>query len=438
MPHVAYIAWGFPPSRSGGTYRQLATANALAAAGLDTTVITVERRVFTDITGADESLEALVDPRIKVIRTKFAWPLRETDQARWSPLRRLAPGPWRKARVLFESAVFPEVGYAEWRRALRAALRELHREHPIDLVLATANPHVAFAAAHNFHQATGVPFIMDYRDGWSLDVFSGEDQFSARDRRSSLEQRYLKDATQAWFVNSPIRDWYARRYPEAAGRFRKVSNGWDPDLLRLSAAPRPPEKRPLTFGYLGTVSGKVPIAELLEGWRLARADGLVPADAVLKVGGYIGFFNAVADLTRDAAGRQLLSAADDAVEFTGAVPKTEVGAFYESLDVLVLALGAGRYVTSGKVFEYMATGKPIVSVHPPDSAASEVLDGYPLWARVSAVEPADVAQALGEGAQMAARLTPELRDAALAHGAEYTRSRQLGPAIAELKALLDQ
>ena len=50
------------------------------------------------------------------------------------------------------------------------------------------------------------------------------------------------------------------------------------------------------------------------------------------------------------------------------------------LDALLLWLPGGRYVTSGKVFEYMATAKPVVSVHLPELAAVEVLRDYPLWA----------------------------------------------------------
>ena len=42
----------------------------------------------------------------------------------------------------------------------------------------------------------------------------------------------------------------------------------------------------------------------------------------------------------------------------------------------------------GKVYEYMATGKPIVSVHEPESSASATLSGYPLWFPVTAMDPA--------------------------------------------------
>ncbi|MDR1633778.1 MAG: glycosyltransferase [Bifidobacteriaceae bacterium] len=470
-PHVAYIAWGFPPSRSGGTYRQLATANALAAEGWSVTVVTVDRRAFTEITGADLSLEERVDPRVKVLRTRFDWPLRNSDRSTWPLARRIRPGLWRKARVAYEKAVFPEVGYSEWLRTLRAALTDLHRRRPLDLVLATGNPHVAFAAAHRLHRATGVPYVIDYRDAWLLDVFSGRQLYPDRSRPARWERRLMGAAAQAWFINQDILDWHADRYPHAADRFRLVPNGWDPELARCGpgaatqagaaavddavAAPAGDAgalavgdvgagavavgdgaTRPLTFGYLGTMSGNAPMPEVVAGWRTAKAKGLIPSDAVLKLGGYLGYFGAKPDPARDPVAAAILGAAADGVDFVGRVDKTAVGCFYDSLDALVLPIRAGRYVTSGKVYEYAATGKPIISLHASETGSSRVLAGYPLWALSGALDADAIAAAFGRGADLARSLTPSQRAAALAFGQRFTRQRQLGPAVAGLKDLL--
>src|SRR5438128_807421 len=98
-PHVLYVAWGFPPGRSGGVYRALATANALAERGFRVTVLSAEREVFERYTGTDPSLEAQLDPRLEVVRLPFAWPTRETDPQTWGWVRRRVPRLWRKARV---------------------------------------------------------------------------------------------------------------------------------------------------------------------------------------------------------------------------------------------------------------------------------------------------------------------------------------------------
>ena len=435
-PHLAYIAWGFPPSRGGGTYRQLATANAFAKAGWRVTVITVEREVFTKITGADESLEAHIDPSIEVIRTRFPWPLRNPDRSTWSLFHKLSPKWWRKWRMLAELVVYPDVGYATWLPTVTKTLRRLHRRDRIDLVLATGNPYCAFGAAHRFWRRSKVPYVLDNRDAWTLDVFSGEPLYDPKSRRWGIEKRQLDAAAQLWYVNQGILDWYQERYPKAAGRMRLVANGWDQGLLDLSGGPVPAEgaapSRPLTFGYLGTISGKVPIPQLLEGWRQAKDEGLIPTDAVLKIAGYIGYFGARPNPNRDPMAGMIWRAKPDGIEVVGPVPKTEAGRYYASIDVNVLAIGGGKFVTSGKVFEYMATAKPVVSVHPPGAGASQVLEGYPLWLPIKEVTGPEVARALGEAAKLVDGMTTQQATDARAFADKYERQAQLAGPLAEL------
>jgi glycosyltransferase involved in cell wall biosynthesis len=120
------------------------------------------------------------------------------------------------------------------------------------------------------------------------------------------------------------------------------------------------------------------------------------------------------------------------------VPKTEVGAVYEDSDVLVFMTGGGKYVTTGKVFEYMATGRPIVSVHLPDIAAVEVLRGYPLWFTANSMDVAEIANSMVAAGKAARDLTPDQRAAARAYADRYTRQAVLEPLEQRLRQLVDQ
>jgi len=426
-PHLLYVAWGYPPCRGGGVYRALATPNAFAAAGWDVTVLTVARETFTRYTGADEALEALIDPRITVVRTPFRWDALETDVREWSWLRAHAPRVWRRYRKQRDRLrSFPEPGYAGWREDLEAAASRVHAATPVDLVVATANPATAWLAAWHLHRTAGVPYVLDQRDGWTLDVFSGERMQAATSRIGRWETTLLGSAREVWFVNEPIRAWYAEQYPEIADRLHVVMNGWDADL-----APHPrtdTAATPVRFGYLGTISRQVPLGEFLAGWRQARARDADMASAVCSVRGYLGHY-----ATPNAEQQRVLTEAIDlGVSFDGPVPKTEVASFYDTADVLLLILGSGRYVTSGKVFEYVATGLPIVSVHEPTNAASSVLAGYPLWFPAASLAASDVATALEAAAAAALHADVETRRAAARFGERYRRDHQLDPRVAAL------
>src|SRR5450759_1969962 len=130
----------------------------------------------------------------------------------------------------------------------------------------------------------------------------------------------------------------------------------------------------------------------------------------------------------------LSTGAEVGVRYRGPVSKTLVSELYAASDALLLVLGTGRYVTSGKVFEYLATGLPIISVHDPGNAASEVLKGYPLWFPASDLSPDGVAAALRAGAHAAASHEPAAQAAGRAFAERYSRERQLRPRITALRA----
>ena len=128
------------------------------------------------------------------------------------------------------------------------------------------------------------------------------------------------------------------------------------------------------------------------------------------------------------------SPSPDGVILRGPVSKTAVADVYAQVDVLLLILGTGRYVTSGKVYEYLASALPIVSVHDPGNAASDVLRGYPLWFPAADLSPEAVARALLDAAQAARTADRATREACAAFARPLSREAQLRPRV---RALLD-
>lgn len=429
-PHLLYVAWGYPPCRGSGVYRAWATANAFVAAGWDVTVLTVPREVFTMSTGVDESLERTVDPAIEIVRVPFDSAAFENDLHRWSWLRATVPELWNVMNARREKKSFPESTYGSWRPALEKAAVDVHQRHPVDLVLGTANPHVDFTPGLRLYKDHGIPYVMDYRDAWQLDVFSGARVSAANSDVARWEKELIDHAHAVWFVNEPILRWHADLYPDAADRFHVVANGYD-------SAPEPgavAEGTGLVFGYLGTLSAAVPVDRLVEGWKIARTRSDVLAASKIELWGHLNHVGT----PNEVIARQLEHFAANNIAYCGPVPKHEVGRVYARFDALLLVLGTGRYVTSGKVFEYAATGLPIVSVHDPRNAASDVLQEAPSWFPVSDIEsPEAIADALAAAAEAAQRQTPSEREAARAWAAKFQRAKQLDPQIDALRTYVD-
>ncbi len=434
-PHLLYVAWGFPPSRGAGVYRALATANAFVDAGWKVTVLTASREVFEYQTGTDTDLEQKVDPRLNIVRAPFSWVRGEPDLAKWSRTRIASNLLWSFARAKSDRLAFPEPVYGGWKKALLKETDRIHEADPVDLVIGTANPNVDFVPGWHLHKTAGVPYVMDYRDTWHLNVYTDTFVGSQHSRSARLEKKLLASAAEVWFVNAPIRDWHARTYPVGAERFRVVANAFDPEFAQAFDGISKPDRSPgdgLVFGYLGTIYGPMPLRESLEGWRIARSRSEIVRNSRFEIHGRLGHY-----AEPDAAILALLKEyAGDGVSYEGPVSKTAVADRYKEFDALMLILGKSKYVTSGKVFEYAASGLPIASLHHPETACTSILTGHQDWFPVPDLAPASIAETILKTAQRAADMTAGDYARNQAWADHLSRDKQLQPRISYLTELV--
>jgi glycosyltransferase involved in cell wall biosynthesis len=430
-PRLCFIAFYFPPTRASGVFRSRAIANHFAQAGWDVTVITPQREFFTEaIRSVDESLEAAIDPAVRVERVHFPGRPWQTDVRQFSWFRGNFPTWSDRLWNRVEQAAFPE-RYAPWIPRVYRHVRRLHAEAPFNLVLATGNPYSAFAAAWALGRTLRIPYVIDYRDSWTLDQFGEKPAFEPSSPVWKWERRLVEGAARTVFVNDAQRQWHAERYPSAADRMRVVENGYDPEVFGETADELRVEDRPLRLGYIGTITQQLPLEPFFAAWRLARASAEL-GDAEVRFYGHLGFFPNQT--------RRILAALPVGegigVTYEGPVPKASIADVYDELDILLMIIPSSKYVTAGKVYEYMAAGKPIVTVHEPWTGAREPLEGYPLAFTVDDLEPETLAHALTEAAKAARHVDPETVRRCKEHASRFTRAAQLAPLEAELKELV--
>lgn len=226
----------------------------------------------------------------------------------------------------------------------------------------------------------------------------------------------MSSAARVVHVNSSILEWYQERYPVHADRMLVVHNGYDEEVVALPT-PRA-ASRPLRFGFVGTITDLQPHAPMWEGWRRARRGPL--ADATFELYGRMGYFARSAGRMR-----AMVPVGSDGVRYHGPVPRREVWQVYESLDVLVLLVPGGRYITSGKIFESMRAGRPMVLVCDPRSDALRVSHDHPLVHPVEALDADSVERALLAAAEHAGRVSEAERAEGLDVAARYERGHQV-------------
>lgn len=412
--NVLLVAFGFPPSRASGIYRPMAMARVLASLGHEVTVMTADEEFFRVSTGVDDSLASTLPP-LSVIRVPYSDP-RDPIVSRWPEGRAKAPARWLREADAARSAMFPEP-YGPWRDRIVAAAVRAHASHPFDMAIATGNPYVSYAVLSALDVLHAIPYVMDDRDSFLFSVFTAEpaEDFEAR---VAWWLPLAGRARAVWFVNEPIADLYRTAFPSLRQRIGVVPNGFDPDYLRAGELGRVAHEPPV-FSYIGTVNRDFPLAPIIEGWRAVRGSG-IPAESILRLVGSMGYRRQSAeqaDLLRDAG--------IDGVEVRGHLPKAEIQSAYAESDVLVFSREGGALVTSGKVYEYVATGLPIAAVVPREHDSRRILEGYP---RAHVLSPDDagawprVLQAALDDARSAdvARIR-----AAQDYGAGYSRAEVL-------------
>jgi glycosyltransferase involved in cell wall biosynthesis len=428
-PHLIYLAIGFPPAAKSCAYRMRETANQFTAQGWDVTVVTIEDESWELDSGVDHSLSEQVDPRVQVVKLPLRREDLETDIRRFSEERAIAPTRWVKALRERQRAAFPEATFGDWRGPIEDAVMRLHGEHPADLLLASCVPYVNLAAAWKLWEEAGVPYAVDFRDGWSIDVVDGREAFGRDTEEGRWEERILGSAVSLWVVNDPIAEHYRERYPEYADRVHVVRNGYDADSAP-GRAHRPDPGQGLVFGYLGTVNFSTEhLKVVLDAWRAARKREPLLANARFEVRGHIG---GGAHRGTNPHAVLLQEAEPDGVSYGGPVAKAEVAATYARWDAMVLILIGGHYVTSGKVYEYMATGLPIVSAHVIDHDASNVLKGHPLWTGARGIDREAMTEAFVEAAHLAVDSTDAQHAEAMAHADRFTREIIMAEAVKDL------
>lgn len=432
-PHLIYVAVGFPPAAKSCAYRMKETANQFAAQGWDVTVVTIADESWELDSGVDYTLAAQVDPRVATVKLPLRRADLETDLRRYSEDRAADPAKWVASLRERNLESFPEPNFGGWRGALEDAVLRLHRDKPADLVLTSCTPYVSLAAAWRLWEESRVPYAIDFRDGWSIDVLEGREAFGRDTPEGRWEARMLASAISLWTVNDPIAEHYRARYPEFAHRVHVVRNGYD-----AGSAPhrtREPGSA-LVFGYLGTATFPGDqLKAVLDAWREARRREPLLADARFEFRGHIG-----SGARRGTGGHveMLWAAADDGVSYGGPVAKADVAATYAEWDALVYILIGGRYMTSGKVYEYMAAGLPIVSAHAADHESVNVLKGHPLWTGCQGLDRESMTEAFIEAAHLAVEPSPERLAAAKAHADRFRRDAIMSAAVKRLVDDLQQ
>ena len=363
---VLLITYYFPPSGGSGVQRPVKFAKYLPAFGWDVTVLTVDPKyaAFPDV---DSRMVHEIPEKINVVRSR-AWDpynlygklqgKKKEDSIVLHMSDTEEPGVkdylsrWIRANVFIPDA---RVGWYPY--AVRAAMRE-HQVRPYDVIITTGPPHSAHLTGKRLAAKLDIPWLADFRDPWTGIFYRSEmpvsrlaDRFEKR-----LELSVLKKADSVVAVSKKDQ----HDFEQLAGRrVEYIPNGFDPEDFPDVADARTDK---FVLGYVGgldeTSNPERLWAALKEGAEempqlrvsiTGRAEERV-VEAVRSTGvsvsshGYVSHAMAI---------RNML---DSSLLFF---------CVYKGAD--------NRYLVPAKLYEYLASGLPIMGIGPVDGEASKIL-----------------------------------------------------------------
>ncbi|MEM6335702.1 MAG: glycosyltransferase, partial [Bacteroidota bacterium] len=280
-----------------------------------------------------------------------------------------------KAARWIRGNVFIPDARAGWVRHAVNRAAQLHRAQPFDAVLTTGPPHSTHVAGLRIQKRLNLPWIADFRDPWT-EVYYYDDfprSAVARYIDANLEARVLRMADRIVSVGPRLAD----RLEELAGLTEPpavIYNGYDEadfqgagfqeeDFRGLGV--RSTDHPVFTIGHVGTFSHSMNPPALWEALARLCAQG---ERVALKFTG-----------TLDQSVLDSLSAYGlrDNVDLIPPVSHAEALRAMCTADVLLLSIPTSapdqESILTGKLFEYLRAGRPILAFGPAEGDASAVL-----------------------------------------------------------------
>lgn len=368
---VLIISYLFPPAGGVAVQRALSLAKYLPACGFEVHVLRASNGaapvhdpgLLKHVpAGVQIHHAATLEPSFKLRQRVWSW-FSRSKKGMEKNASGARPGGW-KARVtrMVRRILCPEPEVLWVPLGLRKA-RRIVREHGIDAVLVTAPPFSAFLIGDALkREFPEIHLISDFRDSW-LDfyhkAFDYQNSEYTRRRSAEIERATVESSDFVVSVTPSICDELRQRYSEQpADKFIHIPNGYDPEVFKRSA-PRARAGGKIVVTHLGTVYAASSPRYFL--------DVLESMPEPVRSAFELRFLGRIANEEQaTVAGRNGI------VKLLGFMPQSEALRRFAEADYALLVMTDAASLT-GKLFEYLGTGKPILAIAPRDGEVANTL-----------------------------------------------------------------
>lgn len=263
--------------------------------------------------------------------------------------------PWRLRTFISRwfLIVDEQVGWLPF--AVSTGRRMLAADH-FRAIYSTSTPYTDHLIAYQLHQQSGLPWIADFRDPWIGNMHL---RFATPWHKSivqNMERRIVQSADRIIVVSPPMGESFCKRIPDIPStKVFCVPNGYD--LADFENAQ--PQKRTNDVFYLVYTGSFYTQGRTAEAF-LRAINAIVVSGQIPRQKLRIQLVGDLGKATRRWIGELGL---EDIIETPGCVSHAESIGYLISADALLLVIGDSQgsaAVFTGKIFEYLAAGKPVL------------------------------------------------------------------------------
>lgn len=371
MKQVLVITYYWPPSGGAGVQRWLKLCKYLPQFGWQPVVYTAEN---ADYPVLDPSLEADVPASLTVLRHPIWEPYRWYRQLIGKPAdepvfsgflsETRRPAAAQRLSLWLRANVFIPDARCAWIRPSVRFLRSWLQQHPVQAVVTTGPPHSVHLIGLRLMQYHPLPWMADFRDPWTrIDYFKDLPFLPwTRALHRRLERAVLQRANRVTAIG-----WTLAQELQTLGAKQTavVTNGFDEEDFNTSITP----DQNFSLVHTGSINADRNHPALWQALGdLVKENAMFRSQLVIRLLGPV-------DLT---VGQQLeQNGLTSFVQQHAYVPHQQIVAEQQRAAVLLLLLNHtpnARGILTGKIFEYLASGRPVLAIGPEDGDVARLLE----------------------------------------------------------------
>lgn len=351
MKKVLIIANQFPPMGGSGVQRSVKFVKHLAKFGYEPVVFT---REIGNMPLKDETLLKDIPKGTKIYRTKAYEPTELKGILR-------IPG-----KVVGKLTIPDSARY--WANAALKTALEVIKKEGIKMIYTTSAPysdHLLGLAIKK--KMPDIKWAVDFRDEWTNNPYTLDNPYNPirTSIEKSMESKVLNTAD-VLITNTPVmRENFVNNNRLKGDNFYVIPNGFDIEDFEGFDLEKPKNDK-MTFVYTGALYGRRKPDTFFEALKQLKSEGLIDGNniTVQLIGNY----------HKDKLQAQIDSyGLTNEFDIVGYVPHDVCIEKQLKADVLVMIEGTGRGANAfytGKIFEYMNTGRPVLAILPQEGAAA--------------------------------------------------------------------